>query len=556
MSRRRREGRSLLSSFGRTAKLFSKSRIGVLGMAVILFFVVLAVFAPELGPNNPVLGINVGAAFSIPAWARFLPGYGGTSSTYYAIPPGSFEYPANLSSWSISGQNYNLSTSQDAPPSLLKYLAKDAYGGPPTFVYVNSSIQTNVSISYSFSPSPILPYGEVFFSMSKQFFFNGQTPADFQFSTDVLPLYMQNLSAIYVVFTVQTPKNVTWTLASVQGYTLDSVIEIDNGTSSVGQWNWVNVTDSALADPENNIPGISNSAADPGAIIFNGTGTYTLSLQIQGACSDNPSNYLGYAPCGPSPSLSVLVSPINVHMVGGYYGLLGTDNEGRDVWSEFVWGSQVSLYIGILAAVGSVGIGTIVGIAGGYLGGLTDEVVGRITDFVLVLPFLPLLIILLFIITTSPAMRASIYDWIIIIFVVISWPTIGKIIRSQTLSVKERAYVEASRAVGGGTWHILRRHILPNVMGLVYSQMALSVSGFILTEAALDYLAVAIHPITTMTWGIMLTQSLADATTNSMHSYVWWWFLPPGIAIAALSVAFVLVGFALDSIFNPRLRAR
>jgi peptide/nickel transport system permease protein len=116
--------------------------------------------------------------------------------------------------------------------------------------------------------------------------------------------------------------------------------------------------------------------------------------------------------------------------------------------------------------------------------------------------------------------------------------------------------VEASRAVGGGTGHILRRHILPNVMGLVFSQIALNVSGFILLEAALDYLAVSVHPISTMTWGLMLSNALPDAVSNSAQSYVWWWFLPPGICIAAVSLAFVLVGFALDSIFNPRLRAR
>jgi peptide/nickel transport system permease protein len=124
------------------------------------------------------------------------------------------------------------------------------------------------------------------------------------------------------------------------------------------------------------------------------------------------------------------------------------------------------------------------------------------------------------------------------------------------LSVKERSYVEASRALGADTGHVLRKHILPNVTGLVYSQVALNVSGFILLEAALDFLTVSLYSPGVTSWGIMLTQALPDATGNSAASYVWWWFLPPGIAIALLSLAFVLVGFALDSIFNPRLRAR
>jgi len=139
---------------------------------------------------------------------------------------------------------------------------------------------------------------------------------------------------------------------------------------------------------------------------------------------------------------------------------------------------------------------------------------------------------------------------------VISWPGIAKIIRSQVLSVKERPFVEASRAVGSGTGHILRRHILPNVMGLVYSQVALNVAGFIILEAALDFLAISTNSVGIISWGLMLTYSLPLAITATSQSHVWWWFLPPGISIASLSLAFVLVGFALDSVFNPKLRAR
>jgi peptide/nickel transport system permease protein len=221
-----------------------------------------------------------------------------------------------------------------------------------------------------------------------------------------------------------------------------------------------------------------------------------------------------------------------------------------------VWGARVSLLIGVLSGIGAVGLGTLLGIAAGYLGGFWDEALGRITDFVLVLPFLPLLIIITFILSQSPFLVKTVYTWIVLIFTILSWPTIAKIVRSQVLTVKERSYVEASRAVGAGTSHVLRKHILPNVTGLVYSQVALNVSGFILLEAALDFLTVSLYSPNVISWGLMLTYSLPDATSNSNSSYVWWWFLPPGIAIAALSLAFVLVGFALDQVFNPRLRAR
>jgi ABC-type dipeptide/oligopeptide/nickel transport system permease subunit len=553
MTESRPKGSSLLSSFKRTARLYVKSRIGMIGLFIIIFFVVLAVFAPQLGPNDPVTGFNVAAPYSIPVWATAFPQYNNISPDFYAVPVAPLASKADLSAWSMTGSNFTVGPSNAASPGLLRFLEENATGGPSTFLYLNATIRTDSAISNSYSPDSNLPYGQVFFSMTKSFHFDGKTPPAFQLNTQVLPISMKNLSAVYVVFIIQTPTH-TYSLASVKSYALSSNTVFT--PQALGTWNEVNVTGDMLADPTAGIRGISNSTADPASIIFNGTGTYHLTLQIQGACSDNPANPVGYGPCTSEPSLSLLVGPPGLHFIGGAYGLLGTDNYGRDVWSEFVWGSQISLLIGVLASVGAVGIGTIVGVAGGYLGGLMDEVVGRITDFVLVLPFLPLLIILVFIITSNPVLRSGVYVWIIIIFVVVSWPTVGKIIRSQVLSVKERSYVEASRAVGSGTWHILGRHILPNVMGLVYSQMALSVSGFIITEAALDFLSIAIHPITTMTWGIMLTQALPDATTNSTAGFVWWWFLPPGIAIAALSLAFVLVGFALDSVFNPRLRAR
>lgn len=551
MAVKKRKESSLFASFKRTAKLYLKSKIGMIGLAIIVFFLVLALFAPQLAPNNPVTDWNVAAPYSIPGWATYLPWYKNVSLNYFPIPAGSYATQAGLSGWTLAGSNYNLSTSNRAPSALIEDAVAE---NVTTFVYLNATARTNTTIAQSGGPDPELPYGQVIFSMTKSFQFDGVPPPAFQFGTEVFTLSMKNISAIYVVFVVQTPTQ-NYTLASVYGAGLSSQVLLIP-QRDLNQWHYVNVSDGVLGDPSTQLAAFDNTVYDAGSIIFNGTGTYRVTMQIQGVCSNNPANFMGLSPCGDTSSLSMLISPVYVHFIGGAYGLLGTDSYGRDVWSQFVWGSQISLLIGVLSAVGAVGIGTLVGVSAGYMGGVADEILGRITDFVLVLPFLPLLIVLVFILTSNPALQGTIYYWVILIFIVISWPTVGRIIRSQVLSVKERSYVEASRAVGGGTWHILWKHILPNVMGLVYSQMALSVSGFILTEAALDFLAISIHPIDVMTWGIMLTQSLGDATSNSSASYVWWWFLPPGIAIAALSLAFVLVGFALDSIFNPRLRAR
>lgn len=547
MSSRGSRGNSTLSGLIRTAKQFVKSKIGVIGAVIILFFVCLALLAPVITTSAPVTGFNVGAQYAVPAWAVIFPQYAKDSvGNTLLIPKTEFVNASDLSPWQVDdfkGSNYTLAISSENP--------HDSSAPGSGSLYVNATAQDNQTIASSRDPNPLIPYGQVLLEMSAPIQFNGKAPEEFRLGTVIDPLSMKDLSALYVIFIVETPTGNNYTLASIQGYSLESQIIV----ATPGQWKDVNISSSILADPDNHIPAFETSANSAG-IVFTAAGTYHLIMQIQGVCSNYRFNSEGYSACPSNLSISALISPITLKSYGSAYGLLGTDSDGRSVWSQFVWGSQISLEVGILAAVGSVGLGTIAGVAGGYLGGLTDEVLGRVTDFVLVLPFLPLLIILVLILTRNPLFDTQIYLWIIVIFTVISWPGIARIIRSQVLSVKERPYVEASRALGGGTGHVLRKHIIPNVMGLVYSQMALSVSGFILTEAALDYLSVSVHPITTITWGIMLTNSLGDATTNSAHSYVWWWFLPPGIAIAALSLAFVLVGFALDSVFNPKLRAR
>jgi len=518
----------------------------MIGFIIIAFFVLMAVFAPELGQNNPVTATDLATPLSPPAWAVIFPQYRDLIPTYSPLPSADFNTKAAIGAWTLSGQNYTTSFTSVGPVDYFP-----AYTGS---MLLNASITPRLSIWNSSTPNPQLPYGEVFFSMSRSFKFDHAVGQAFNFGADVTeePLTMVNVSDIYFDFIISGPTG-NWSLASVNGPALQP--QIDVNTNALGQgWNQLTV-DSALITGTD-VPGLGN-ATSPSAAIFNKTGTYTLTMELQAVpCQPGGSPYSGSCVPGTNTSVSMLISEVDFHIDGGAYGLLGTDSLGRDVWSEFVWGSQVSLEIGISAGVGAVALGTIIGLASGYLGGIWDEILSRGTDFVLVLPFLPLLIVLSFIIQQNPALSANVYEWIIFIFIIISWPAITKIIRSQVLTVKERQYVEASRAVGGGTWHIIRKHILPNVMGLVYSQVALNVAGFILLEAALDFLAISIHSIFTMTWGIMLTQALPFAVTASNNSYVWWWFLPPGIAIASLSLAFVLVGFALDSIFNPRLRAR
>jgi peptide/nickel transport system permease protein len=178
----------------------------------------------------------------------------------------------------------------------------------------------------------------------------------------------------------------------------------------------------------------------------------------------------------------------------------------------------------------------------------------RFNDFLLVLPFLPLILVVLEILSVSGAARSVNTEFLILLFIgLLGWNGIARIIRSQVLSVKQRQFVEASKALGARDRYIIRKHILPNVMGLVYANVALTVPSAILTEAALTFLGFG-DP-STISWGTMLSNA-QNAFTSALHSFVWWWFFPPGIAIAAIAMAFIFVGFSLDSILNPRLRQR
>ncbi|MGD0476589.1 MAG: ABC transporter permease [Nitrososphaerales archaeon] len=521
----RQAGTARLAGLRRVARLYVKSRLGMIGLVIIVFFLALAVFSPELA-SNPPLNYQVGSARDIPAWARIFPQYSNVSVEVDPVWAKGFADQAALASWAFEGPSINTTVVPGIGPLSTPN---------PGSILVKASIPEN-----SNATNPYLKGALVLFSMSQPFQFTGFPPTHFVLSASLYDLNMTGFRVLYVNFIITNP-NGNFSMGATLSTTLATAITVT--TSDAGHWKNVNVLSGLLYN--SGIP-VYQTAANPSNIVFNVTGSYRFTMQVLGVPTHGTTQ----------PSTSFYVGSVKLHLSGGAYGLLGTDKEGNDVWSQEVWGSRISLEIGILSGIGAVALGTLAGLAAGYLGGLWDEFLSRFTDFMLVLPFLPLLFIATTIISQNADLVKNIYLWVVVIFVVLSWPFVAKIIRSQVLSVKERPYVEASRAVGGGTGHIIRRHILPNVMGLVYSQVALNVGGFILLDAALDFLTQVTHSLTAISWGIMLTQALPDAVGNPGASYVWWWFLPPGISIGALSLAFVLVGFALDQIFNPRLRAR
>ncbi|MEZ5215544.1 MAG: ABC transporter permease [Ilumatobacteraceae bacterium] len=222
----------------------------------------------------------------------------------------------------------------------------------------------------------------------------------------------------------------------------------------------------------------------------------------------------------------------------------GTDHLGRSVAAQFVWGSRVSLVVGLAATALTVGIGTFVGLLGSYFGRWVDAVLGRLTDWFLVIPFLPLAIVL------AAVLGRSIWN-IVLVIGVTSWPSTARLVRAQTMTVKNRLYVDRARALGANDWTIVRRHVLPNVAPLVLANVTLAVPISILTETTLAFLGLG-DP-SNASWGKTLEEAFA---AGAIGRSAWWYYLPAGLGIVAVVLAFTLVGRALEEQLDPRLRER
>jgi peptide/nickel transport system permease protein len=252
--------------------------------------------------------------------------------------------------------------------------------------------------------------------------------------------------------------------------------------------------------------------------------------------------------------LTALIGPLFIHgdvqaKVGPVFAppssrfWLGTDGGGSDMVGLLVVGARVSLLVGFASAAVSVLIGGTVGLLSGFLGGKTDVVLMRITDYMLVLPDIPLMIVV-------AALFGRSLTNIVLIIGAIYWTSTARLLRSQVKSIRERVYVQRARALGAGNTRLLFRHVLPQVTPLLVANTVLFVAYAIFAETFITFLGLG-DP-STVSWGRLIENAFTD---DAILNNAWWAIVPPGVAVVVVVVACTMVGQALEDAFNPRLRS-
>lgn len=222
---------------------------------------------------------------------------------------------------------------------------------------------------------------------------------------------------------------------------------------------------------------------------------------------------------------------------------LGTTiTTGQDIFSMLIYGTRVSLSVGVITGLCIALIGAIMGILAGYVGGIVDTIIMRAVDVMLVIPTLPLTIVLTNIFGKS-------YFMIVFIFTLFGWQGLARVIRSQVLVLKNTNYIKAAELAGASKWRIMFKHILPGVTHLLIMSTAMTSAGIMVAEAGLSFLGLG-DP-TAISWGKMLAEVQSGGALLFGH---WWWIAAPGVGIFLAIFSFMRIGMALEEIFNPKMK--
>ncbi|MHA2427232.1 MAG: ABC transporter permease [Candidatus Hermodarchaeia archaeon] len=494
-----------LSWFERASGVWSRYREvkqGIFGIALVLIFIIMAVLAPTLFPLYPE-GFNqrVGPNFAAPQWMSWTAPLDMTNTieapTINIIPDPFFETD---DSWIID--NSSLATSWAwGEPSQTIYQDEPSPGRSLEFYFTDN----NVNETYRYEAITATTY----------FPWNFSTPG-----------------LAYAYWTVEIELTGNLTMQSIDPHFLllnDRLYEEPSPPDPV--WYTYEIyppypTQWQLFRGYVVAP-VMNRAFRPGE---------TIGWQIILNVTERNPSRMGEA--------RFSIDDVQLTPYGQFWGILGTGDEGLDALAQLFWGAQVSLFIGLIATFLGVAVGLLLGLSSGYFGGAIDEVIMRVVDFFIIMPSLPIMMIL-------AALMGSSLGIVVFVLALFAWPAPARVIRSQVLVEKEKAYVEAAKAAGAGDVYLIFKHVFPNVLTLVFVQLATGVSGAILSEAGLAFLGLT--PPHVVSWGRMLQAAYLQGAMGQVPP-AWWFFMPPGMCIALLSMGFVFVGYAVDKALNPRLR--
>jgi peptide/nickel transport system permease protein len=222
---------------------------------------------------------------------------------------------------------------------------------------------------------------------------------------------------------------------------------------------------------------------------------------------------------------------------------LGTTQVGQDVFAQVVYGTRVTLLVGFGVGIIATTLAVVIGLTAGYFGGLIDDVLSLLMNVFLLIPAVPLAIVLGGYLTVRGPVPVT------IVLAITGWAFGARVLRAQTLSMRQRDFVEAARATGETTVRIIFSEILPNELGIIFSGLIFTVLYAILAEIGLEFLGLS--DITVISWGNILFWA---GNQNALLVDAWWWFIPPGVCIALVGAGLALMNFGMDEIINPRLR--
>ena len=248
---------------------------------------------------------------------------------------------------------------------------------------------------------------------------------------------------------------------------------------------------------------------------------------------------------GPAPPIGL--SPTGQPVGPSSTFWLGTDDQGRDILVRIAYGARISLFVGVVATGITVITGTVVGLAAGYFGKIVDTILARLMDWLLAIPFLLFAISLVSVVLVHPiwVLRPGL-PVVIIVLGFLTWASVGRIVRGQVLSIREKEYVEAARALGAGPWRIMFIDILPNLLAQLIVYTTLLIPLTIVGEASLAFLGVGVLP-PTADWG----QMISAAATVYLYG-PWWYLLFPSLALLITTLAFNIFGDSVRDAFDPR----